>query len=236
VEALPEGVDVVFTTASHQSPTNATMPMARRQALLRAAEVHDFIVVEDDYEFEMSFLKPVSPSIKSLDSGGRVVHAGSFSKSLFPGLRLGWLVGPAPFIREARALRAQVLRHPPGHVQRTAAYFLSLGHYDALVNRMKAAFRKRRQAMEEAISYHGLKVAGQGGFGGSSFWMEATGYIDTEALALRLRGEGVLIEPGRVFFEPGTEKRNFYRLAYSSIPVGKIPEGIALIAKAMREA
>ncbi len=236
VETLPEGIDVVFTTASHQSPTNATMPIARRQALLRAAEVHDFIVVEDDYEFEMSFLKPVSPSIKSLDSGGRVVHAGSFSKSLFPGLRLGWLVGPAPFIREARALRAQVLRHPPGHVQRTAAYFLSLGHYDALVNRMKAAFAKRRKAMEEAISLHGLRVAGQGGFGGSSFWMEATGHVDTEALALRLRGEGVLIEPGRVFFHPGTERRNFFRLAYSSIPVAKIPEGIALVARAMREA
>jgi GntR family transcriptional regulator/MocR family aminotransferase len=236
VEALPADVDVVFTTASHQSPTNATMPMARRQALLKAAEERDFLVIEDDYEFEMSFLKPVSPSLKSLDSGGRVVHAGSFSKSLFPGLRLGWLVGPAPFIREARALRAQVLRHPPGHVQRTAAYFLSLGHYDALVNRMKAAFRKRRQAMEEAISQHDLMVAGQGGFGGSSFWMEARGQVDTEALALRLRGEGVLIEPGRVFFEPGTERRNFYRLAYSSIPVAKIPEGIALVARAMREA
>ncbi|WRH61637.1 MAG: PLP-dependent aminotransferase family protein [Fuscovulum sp.] len=236
VEALPADVDVVFTTASHQSPTNATMPMARRQALLKAAEERDFLVIEDDYEFEMSFLKPVSPSLKSLDSGGRVVHAGSFSKSLFPGLRLGWLVGPAPFIREARALRAQVLRHPPGHVQRTAAYFLSLGHYDALVNRMKAAFRKRRQAMEEAISQHDLMVAGQGGFGGSSFWMEARGEVDTEALALRLRGEGVLIEPGRVFFEPGTERRNFYRLAYSSIPVAKIPEGIALVARAMREA
>jgi GntR family transcriptional regulator/MocR family aminotransferase len=235
VERLPQDVDVVFTTASHQSPTNATMPMARRSALLRAAEERNFLVVEDDYEFEMSFLKPVSPSIKSLDTGGRVVHAGSFSKSIFPGLRLGWLVGPEPFIREARALRAQVLRHPPGQLQRTAAHFLSLGHYDALVNRMKAAFRKRRLAMEEAIAHHGLKVAGQGGFGGSSFWMEATRSIDTEALALRLRGDGVLIEPGRVFFHPGSEQRHFYRLAYSSIPLGKIPEGIALVAKAMQE-
>lgn len=235
VEALPADVDVVFTTASHQSPTNATMPVARRTALLRAAEERNFLVVEDDYEFEMSYLKPVSPSIKSLDSGGRVVHAGSFSKSIFPGLRLGWLVGPEPFIREARALRAQVLRHPPGQLQRTAAHFLSLGHYDALVNRMKAAFRKRRQAMDEAIVAQGLKVAGQGGFGGSSFWMEATRYMDTEEIALRLRREGVLIEPGRVFFHPGTERRNFYRLAYSSIPVAKIPEGISLVAKVMRE-
>ena len=233
-EALPDGVDVVFTTASHHCPTNATMPVARREALLRAAAERNFIVIEDDYEFEMSFLKPVSPSIKSLDSEGRVVHAGSFSKSIFPGLRLGWLVGPEGFIREARALRAQVLRHPPGHMQRTAAYFLSLGHYDALVNRMKTAFRRRRQAMDEAIAEQGLDVAGQGGFGGSSFWMRAPEGVDTEDLARRLRGEGVLIEPGRVFFQPGAERRNFYRLAYSSIQPAKIPEGMARIARAIR--
>jgi GntR family transcriptional regulator / MocR family aminotransferase len=233
-EALPEGVDVVFTTASHHCPTNATMPVARREALLRAASERNFIVIEDDYEFEMSFLKPVSPSIKSLDSEGRVVHAGSFSKSIFPGLRLGWLVGPEGFIREARALRAQVLRHPPGHMQRTAAYFLSLGHYDALVNRMKTAFRRRRQAMEEAIAEQGLVVAGQGGFGGSSFWMRAPEGVDTEDLARRLRAEGVLIEPGRVFFHPGAERQNFYRLAYSSIQPAKIPEGIARIARAIK--
>lgn len=232
-EALPEGVDVVFLTASHHCPTNATMPVERRNALLRAASERNFIVVEDDYEFEMSFLRPVSPSLKSLDAEGRVVHAGSFSKSIFPGLRLGWLVGSEGFIREARALRGQVLRHPPGHMQRTAAYFLSLGHYDALVNRMKAAFRKRRMAMDEAIAANGLTVAGQGGFGGSSFWMRAPEGVDTEALALRLRGEGVLIEPGRVFFAPEAERRNFYRLAYSSIAPARIGEGIARIARAM---
>ena len=88
-DLLPKGVDVVFTTASHQCPTNATMPLERRLALLEAAEKEGFIVVEDDYEFEMSFLKPASPALKSLDSGGRVVYAGSFSKSVFPGLRSG---------------------------------------------------------------------------------------------------------------------------------------------------
>lgn len=70
------------------------MPLERRLALLEAAGREGFVIVEDDYEFEMSFLKPVSPALKSLDSEGRVVYAGSFSKSVFPGMRLGYLVGP----------------------------------------------------------------------------------------------------------------------------------------------
>jgi GntR family transcriptional regulator / MocR family aminotransferase len=230
-EALP-ATDVVFTTASHHCPTNATMPLARREALLAAASAQDFLIVEDDYEFEMSFLKPASPSLKSLDREGRVIYAGSFSKSLFPGIRLGYLVGPAAFIREARALRATVLRHPPGHIQRTVAYFLSLGHYDALINRMKAAYRRRRLIMEDAIRAHGLTVAGQGGFGGSSFWMRAPEGVDTGVLALQLRGQGVLIEPGCVFFAGGGQ-RNFYRLAYSSIAPQKIAEGMARIARSI---
>lgn len=233
-EAIPRGVDVVFTTASHQCPTNATMPLERRLALLDAAGREGFVIVEDDYEFEMSFLKPVSPALKSLDSEGRVVYAGSFSKSVFPGMRLGYLVGPASFIRAARALRLSMLRHPPGHIQRTVAYFLSLGHYDALINRMRMAYRRRRQVMEEAIRDNGLMVAGQGGFGGSSFWMRAPEGCDTEVLAERLRAEGVLIEPGRAFFDPARAPRNFYRLAYSSSPPARIPEGITRIAKAIR--
>lgn len=235
-DAVPGGGDVVFTTASHQCPTNATMPLERRIALLEAASREGFVIVEDDYEFEMSFLKPVSPALKSLDSEGRVIYAGSFSKSVFPGMRLGYLVGPASFIREARALRLMMLRHPPGHIQRTVAYFLSLGHYDALINRMRNAYRRRRQVMEEAIRDNGLVVAGQGGFGGSSFWMRAPAGVDTEKLAEALRAEGVLIEPGRAFFDPAQAPRNFYRLGYSSISPAKIPEGIARIGRAIRAA
>lgn len=230
-DAIPKGVDVVFTTASHQCPTNATMPVERRRALLAAAGRDGFVVVEDDYEFEMSFLKPVAPALKSLDAEGRVVYAGSFSKSVFPGMRLGYLVGPPGFIREARALRLMSLRHPPGHIQRTMAYFLSLGHYDTLISRMRSAFRRRRQVMEEAILAQGLSVAGQGGFGGSSFWMRAP--CDTEDLANRLRAEGVLIEPGRTFFDPAREDCRHFRLGYGSIAAGKIPEGIARIARAI---
>jgi len=232
-DLLPHDTDVVFTTPSHQCPTTATMPLPRRQDLLERAEKDDFLIVEDDYEFEMSFLKSPSPALKSLDQTGRVIYIGSFSKSLFPGLRLGYLVGPKPFIDEARALRSAVFRHPPGHIQRTASYFLSLGHYDALIRRMGKAYHRRRRAMEDALNANGLTVAGQGVFGGSSFWMKAPDGVDTEVLANTLRNKGVLIEPGAPFFGGEAPPKSHYRLAYSSIPTSKITKGIELLAQAL---
>lgn len=233
-DLIPTGVDLVFTTPSHQCPTGATMPVERRRALLERARREDFLIVEDDYEFEMSFLKSASPALKSLDDEGRVIYVGSFSKSLFPGLRLGYLVGSEPFIREARALRAAIMRHPPGHIQRTTAYFLALGHYDSLLNRLAHSYRRRRQAMAEAIDALGLEVAGTAAFGGSSFWMRAPAGTDCDALALRLRARGVLIEPGRLFFDPRAAPLNYYRLAYSSIAQGRIAEGLAIVSEELR--
>ena len=233
-DALPEGTDVIFVTPSHQAPTTATMPLSRRRALLDRARDLDAVIIEDDYEFEMSFLGPPSPALKSLDAEGRVIYVGSFSKSLFPGLRLGYLVGSEAFIAEARALRAQVLRHPPGHIQRTAAYFLSLGHYDAQIRRMAQTLHRRREVIEEAIAKTGLTVAGGGVYGGSSLWMRAPEGVDTARLAETLRAQSVLIEPGAPFFRGPDRPRHFYRLAYSSIPSKAIPDGIARIAAAIR--
>ncbi|MBE0412416.1 PLP-dependent aminotransferase family protein [Yoonia sp.] len=229
-DQLPDDTDVVFCTPSHQCPTTTTMPMSRRKALLAKAQEKDFVIVEDDYEFEMSFLKSPTPSLKSLDRNGRVVYVGSFSKSLFPGLRLGYLVGPAPFIREARALRATVLRHPPGHIQRTASYYLSMGHYDALVRRTSKAYHERRQIMLAALAKHRLTLAGQGTYGGSSVWLRAPDGIDTTVLAGQLRKDGVLIEPGVPFFSGPTPPTEYFRLAYSSLPPERIGPGVALIA------
>ena len=231
---LPLGIDVVFTTPSHHAPTAVTMPMNRRHALLKRASDQNMIIIEDDYEFEMSFLKAPSPALKSLDTEGRVIYIGSFSKSLFPGLRLGYLVASEPLIQQARALRSTVLRHPPGHMQRTTANFLALGHYDALVRRMKDAYFERRQVMAKALREHGLTIAGSASFGGSSFWMRAPDHIDTRNLASKLKEEGVLIEPGAPFFEGRDGPRNHFRLAYSSIDSEAITKGISIISEAIK--
>ena len=231
--ALPDQLDVVFTTPSHHSPTNATMPLERRKDLLRLASEKGFVVVEDDYEFELSFKHSPSPTLKSLDEAGCVVYVGSFSKSLFPGLRLGFMVAPSALIEQARALRSTIMRHPPWHIQRNAANFLSLGHYNAQINRMRKAYQRRRQIMEAAIDDVGLSYAVPGVAGGSCFWMKAPEGVDTEDLAMALRSKGVVIEPGRSFYAPGKGPNNRYRLAYSSIDSARIQRGIELIGGAI---
>lgn len=223
-------VDLVFVTPSHQAPTTATMPLSRRRDLLAAAERHDFIIIEDDYDFELGFLQKPAPALRSLDRADRVIYVGSFSKSLFPGLRLGYVVAPEPVIAEARALRFLMLRHPPGYAQRTAAYFLALGHHDALIKRLRKVLAERREAMESALESAGLTDAKAPKFGGASFWMQAPDAVDTAELALRLRDKGVLIEPGAPFF--GGEKPSHYmRLGYSSIKSEKIAAGIDIISE-----
>lgn len=233
---LPHGTRLVLVTPSHNIPTGATMPLARRRALLQRAQAENFLVIEDDYEFEMSYLEPPSPALKSLDTTGRVIYVGSFSKSLFPGLRIGYLVGPPAFIQQARQLRAMILRHPPGHLQRMTAYFLALGYYDAHIVRLRRSLKERRALLEAALAQTELRIVGAARQGGSSLWIEAPERVDATELAADLIPHSVLIEPGHVFFEhPPAPCRNF-RLGYSFIPSGRIAEGVDIIQRVAREA
>ena len=192
--------DLVVITPSHQCPTTATLSAQRRQDLLASAESNDFLIIEDDYEFEMNFLEKPAPALKSRDTNGRVLYVGSFSKSLFPGLRLGYLVAPAPVIKAARMLRHLMLRHPPGHLQRTAAYFLALGHYDAQIRKLRRRLSARRAVMSESLADAGLLDTQAAKFGGTSFWIYGPQSLDTNELAAKLAEKSVLIEPGASFF------------------------------------
>ncbi len=227
--------NMVFVTPSHQSPSTATMPVERRKELLRLSEEHDFIIVEDDYEFEMNFLGSPSPALKSMDEKARVVYIGSFSKSLFPGLRLGYLAGPDTLIDEARKLRHLMFRHPPGHSQRTAAYFMALGHYGSQMRKLKRSYSERRSIMGTALQSHGLVDSSASKFGGTSFWIRGPENLDADLMAQKLMDKNVLIDTGSTFFSRDNAPKNYFRIAYSSISATKIEEGISRIAEMVKD-
>jgi GntR family transcriptional regulator/MocR family aminotransferase len=228
--------DLVFVTPSHQFPTTATMPLARRLDLLRLASKNNVVIIEDDYEFETNYVNEPCPALKSLDDECRVIYVGSLSKTLFPGLRLGFLVGPKPFVEEARALRRLMVRHAPNNNQRTAALFLSLGHHDTLIRRLHKAYRTRWEIMGAALRAHLPVTARIPTFGGTSFWIEGPQALDSEVLAVQAAVRGIVIEPGRIHFGVGEPPQNFFRLAFSSIEEKKIEPGIELLAETIAQA
>ena len=107
------GCDCIYVTPSHQYPTTVTLPRERRLALLKEATKHNFLIIEDDYEAELTYNKKPFAALKSQDTDGRVIYVGSISKTLAPGIRLGFMVAPKEFIEEARVLRRLMLKHPP---------------------------------------------------------------------------------------------------------------------------
>ncbi|MFT3986110.1 PLP-dependent aminotransferase family protein [Aestuariivirga sp.] len=226
---------LVFTTPSHQFPTTVTMPLERRMELLRRASEKNFIIIEDDYEFETNYVNEPCPALKSLDDEGRVVYVGSLSKTLFPGLRLGFMVGPKKLIAEARALRRLMVRHAPNNNQRTAALFLSLGHHDTLIRRLHRAYRARWEVMGEALNTYMPKASRNPSFGGTSFWVKGPAHIDSDTLGRAAAVRGILIEPGRIDFGVQNPPRNFFRLAFSSIDEKKIEPGIRRLADVIAE-
>ena len=226
--------DLVFTTPSHQFPTTVTMPLERRMDLLKRAAAHDVVIIEDDYEFETNYVNEPCPALKSLDDDGRVIYVGSLSKTLFPGLRLGFLVAPKELVAQARALRRLMVRHAPNNNQRTAALFLSMGHHDTLIRRLHRAYRSRWEIMGEALKAHMPEASRVPSFGGTSFWVKGPDALNSDALAKEAAAKGVLIEPGRVTFGAAEAPRNFYRLAFSSIDEQKIEPGIRLLSGLVR--
>ncbi len=225
----------VYVTPSHHYPSTVTMSLARRRALLDRASEDGFVIIEDDYESETNYLSEPIPALKSLDRDDRVIYVGSLSKSLFPGLRLGYMVGPRELVRETRALRRLMLHHPPNNNQRTAALFMALGYHDTLIKRLHKVYRERWQEMGEALEKHLPNASDVPSFGGTSYWVKGPRGLDAEILAEDALKQGVVIEPGHMTFGRSRPPKNFFRLAFSSIAAEKIEPGIRIISRLINQ-
>ncbi|WED23354.1 PLP-dependent aminotransferase family protein [Vibrio sp. JC009] len=219
--------DYVYTTPSHQVPTNVTMSMDRRAELLDFAEKKDFIIIEDDFESEVNVLSQPSPALKSLDKNGRVIYVGSLSKSLSPGLRIGFMVAEANLIKEVRKLRRLMYRHPPSNNQRTCALFISLGHYDTYVRKLRNSYKDKWTLMRQMLEEHMPQCVTSDTLGGSSFWLRLPEGVKAEEFSRRAQEVGVLVEPGDIHFtSPEKEKYGYIRMGFSAIDIAAIPQGI----------
>ena len=221
---------IVYVTPRQQVPPNITMSLDRRMELLDWARRNGSILIEDDYETEMSYMSQTKPALKSLDALGQVIYTGSLSKSFIPSLRIGYLVGPAPFIREARALRRLLLRHPPSNNQRAVSLFLSLGHHDSAVARLHREYAQRWRCLGDALAEYLPEASYPNTSGGTSYWLRLPRGVSSSRLAAEALKQGVVIEPGQVYFTDPAKGEQYIRLGFSAIRTQDIPTGIKILA------
>lgn len=190
VAAAPDA-RAAYLTPAHQYPTGATLSPSRRQAAIEWARGAGAWLIEDDYDGEFRHAGPPVPPMMAFDSDGRVIHVGTFAKSLFPSLRLAVIAAPTSLLNAMAALRLAADGHPPQAVQVALAEFLDSGRYASHLRRMRLAYAERRAALADALdrrlggalrvlpSVSGLHLTG-----------EFSGGVDDRALLtmLELRG------------------------------------------------
>jgi len=145
---------LIYVTPSHQFPLGVTMPVTRRLQLLELARCADAWIVEDDYDSEYRHATRPVPAIQGLDTRGRVIYLGTFSKVLFPALRLGYLVVPPALVETFTRSRALSGRTSPAIDQAVVADFIEEGHFERHIRRMRAAYRERQEALLDAAARH----------------------------------------------------------------------------------
>ena len=152
--ALAPHARVACVTPSNQYPLGVSMSLDRRLALLDWARRNDAWIVEDDYDGEFRYDGRPLTSVQGLDSAGRVIYVGTFTKSLYPSLRLAYVVLPPDLVASFVAARTQVDGHPPPFMQRVVADFMHLGHFDTHLRRMRALYRERRDLALRLFTRH----------------------------------------------------------------------------------
>lgn len=226
---------MIYTVPDFQNPTGVTLSLARRKELISLANRHDLIVLEDTPYRHIRFSGQNLPTLKSLDTEGRVIHLGSFSKVLVPGLRIGWALAAPDLL--ARMGLLKVAADTQTSTLNMAAASLFLDRYDlwAHIARLRAAYAVKKEAMLDAIRRHlPQDIVATDPEGGLFTWLTFDEGFDATAFMrdVALPKARVAFVPGATFF-PLTPRANFARLNFSAQPVDKIEAGIAALGQAL---
>ena len=237
VRDLPRNVRAVYVTPSHQYPLGVPMTLARRRSLLEWAERHDAAIIEDDYDSEFHFNdRPLEP-LRTLDVAGRVIYVGSFSKTLLPTLRLGFLITPPSLRSAARGAKFLSDWHSPTVLQVALAEFVESGAFGRHLRRANAVYRERHEivtstlgkrfdsVLEAMPSHTGLHVAGLA---------RNASVAQIDAVATRAADEGVEIRT-LSFSAVGEQALAGIVVGYGAIATRDIAEGLRRLRKCFRE-
>ena len=218
-EALAPLARLAYVTPSHQYPLGVTLSLERRLALLAWAERAGSFLVEDDYDSEFRYTGRPLAAIQGLDSGGRVLYVGTFTKALFPSIRLAYLVAPEDLVDAFVHARTLMDGHTPTLLQAVLADFLAEGHFGVHVRRMRALYHERRDALLEAGATLGPVEAG---FHATLHLPEGT---DDVAVARRAASRGVEVQPLSRFYA-GDETTPGLVLGFAGLAPEAIREGM----------
>ena len=218
---------------NYQNPAGVTLSHQRRRELLALAAEFGFMVFEDDPYADIRFRGDKLPSMLSMDTDGVVVHASSFTKTVCPGVRVGYLVGPAALIG-AIAKKATNLYISPGMVSEAIVYqFCVSGDIDRSIATVSAALGERASLLAESIRKHIPGATFTEPDGGYFLWVDLPEDVDVDKLFPVAAGKGVAIVKGSDFLLDGG--KHAVRLAYSAVTVDQIDEGVRRLAAAIDE-
>ena len=225
---------LLYTIPEHQNPSGRTLSPARRDALIRLCRRYGVLIVEDVAYRELSFDGSRHPSLWAMDPE-ITVQIGTFSKTIFPGVRLGWAAGPAEVIAQLAVAKQNSDQCAGALGQRMVEEFIRADLFDAQLIRERELYRRRGEATVRALRAHmPAGVTWTEPTGGFFTWLHVPG-VDTTELALRARERDVAFVPGESFFAERVE-REYLRLSFSRISEPDIDEGMRRLALAIRSA
>lgn len=227
------GARLALVTPSHQFPTGAVLSLPRRLSLLSWARSEGGLVVEDDYDSEFRFEGRPLASLQGLDDSGSVVYLGSFSKVLFPSLRVGYAVLPPDLVRPFEEAKDLTDRQTPMLEQQVLAGFLGEGHFERHLRRMRQLYRSRRGALVEALERHlEGRVQVVGASAGMHLMVLLAPDMEEADVVERAAAVGVGVYPASPYYYGGGSPPALV-MGYAGMPEERIAQGVARLARAL---